>query len=232
MEQASLYSEIAERGTDCIRNSKEQIDPWLKHPEDDTRRGIALLIRIPDEAKEQILRMENALRKAEPDQYYYPASDFHITVLDILAAKPGFPCTHALAESYGGVLAEVLSCFQPFSVSLRGIIPSESALLVKGYSEETLAQIRRALRNGLHSHHLALDERYQTVSSHITFVRFMEQLQNRRELLRILEKNAGRGFGRFEVKSLQLVYHDWYDSRKTVLAEYSLQMLQKQKIME
>jgi 2'-5' RNA ligase len=222
MELLTLYAGIAERGRACIEECGEQIDGWLQCPERDTRMGITLLIRIPGEMQGRILAMEQELLAVEPHQYYYPASDFHITVLDLLAATPGFVYTDALVESYDRVLARTLSLFGPFSISLCGILPSEGAILVKGYYEKALTQIRQMIRQALRDERLPLEERYETISSHVTIARFAARLQNRAALLHILSENAVRDFGEFQVCDLQLVYHNWFDSQKTVLANYRL----------
>ncbi|MBW7573638.1 2'-5' RNA ligase family protein [Caproiciproducens faecalis] len=222
MELSNLYSEIQTRGITCIGDCREQRDNFLKHPASDTRMGISLLIRVPNEVAEQIVKVEHKLCKAEPGQYYYPTPDLHITVLDVLAAKPDYVYTSSLVDSYNNVLTKVLSSFPSFSIFLKGIIPSPNAILVKGYYQKTLAQIRQSIRKELHSERLPLDERYETISSHITISRFSDKLQNRTELLRVLSEYAEYDFGEFEVKRLQLAYHNWYDSKKTILAEYPL----------
>lgn len=222
MELMTLYAGIAERGMACIEDCGEQVDGWLRCPERDTRMGITLLIRIPTEMQGRILRMEQELLAEEPHQYYYPASDLHVTVLDLLAATPGFVYTDALVADYDRILTQAVSLCEPFSISLCGIVPSESAILVKGYYEAALTQIRQRIRKALRDERLPLEERYETISAHVTIARFAEKLQNRAELSQILSANTARDFGEFQVRDLQLVYHNWYDSQKTILAEYRL----------
>ena len=222
MELETLYAGIAERGTACIRAGGERVDPWLRHPKQDTRMGITLLIRVSGEVQAPILEMERALAAVEPHQYYYPASDFHITVLDLLAATPGFVCTDALTEDYDRILTRALPLFKPFSISFRGMIPSESAILVKGYYDDTLMRIRQEVRRALRDEGLPLQERYETISCHVTIARFAGPLRDRIGLLRVLQENAEHVVGDFSVRDLELVCHNWYDSQKTVLRAYRL----------
>lgn len=221
-ELSALYSGIAERGFACMQNSGEFVDAWLGQPERDTRTGITLLIRVPEEAGERILRVEDRLQKAEPGQYYYPAKDLHITVIDLLAARPGLVCPEELIGRYDATLTRILTGFGPFPISFRGIMASEGALMVKGYCGETLQDIRRSIRCGFRQEFLPLEERYETISAHVTFARFAKPINNREALSRVLKEDEALNLGDFPVKSLQLVQHNWYDSKKTVLAEYPL----------
>lgn len=67
---------------------------------------------------------------------------------------------------------------------------------------------------------LLLEERYKTFSSHITVTRIPEKLKNPYNYIKAMETK--KLFGSMKVASLELVYHNWYDSKKTVLAEIGL----------
>ena len=52
-------------------------------PGTDTRYGVNMICRPPQLITDHILTLEKYLREAEPDQYYYPQSDLHLTLFEI-----------------------------------------------------------------------------------------------------------------------------------------------------
>ena len=75
----TLYSTIHSENYQKIISGHEIIDPLLSAPEDDKRFGITMLIPIDSEIAKRICSIENEIRMIEPDQYFYPESDLHIT---------------------------------------------------------------------------------------------------------------------------------------------------------
>ncbi len=62
-------------------------DVLLERALTDSRMSLAVLIRIPLNVAEKINRCIDDLRGIEPNLYYYPAKDFHITVMDVLKGE-------------------------------------------------------------------------------------------------------------------------------------------------
>lgn len=194
-------------------------DPYLAAPGADTRMALALLIRISPEVTEQILSWQREVRRVEPDLYYYPGEDLHITVLDILRGVAG----RTVPERIGDYIRCVQDCaakIRPFSVEFAGTTVSDSAALVCGYYEYGLEQLRRSLRRALADAGLALEERYETRSAHITAIRVPDRLSDPKAFLKCAQ--SSREFGRMRVDSVELAFHNWYDSKKTWIAEGKL----------
>lgn len=90
--------------------------------------------------------------------------------------------------------------------------------MVKGYYTQELTKIRDALRTALPNAQLAFEERYRTSSCHITVARLSRVLNEPSVFLNFIEKNQRTDFGSFTVQNLELIYHNWYDSNKEILA--------------
>ena len=58
-------------------------DNFLKNAKNDNRMSLVLLIRISPEISTKIEKCISEFKQIEPNLYYYPKEDFHITVIDI-----------------------------------------------------------------------------------------------------------------------------------------------------
>lgn len=197
-------------------------DPFLAHPEQDSRMGVSLIFRIPDFVKASILEKMKDIEPCAPELYYYPPADFHVTILDLQRAKPGLVCSSELAQRYTEAIRHAARGICPFDVRFCGMVASDGAVLVKGYYDPVFEILRQKLRAVLRERDLPLDERYETFSCHVTIMRFPCKIESPFALSEALSNFANSDFGRFSVDSIQLVYHNWYDSRKEILSEILL----------
>lgn len=189
-------------------------DPHLLHPEWDTRMALALVIRPAPHLAHRMAGHLEPLRQLAPELYHYPASDFHVTVLDLLRGKPG----RTLPPNWREYARCIRSCageVSPFGLEFSGLCASDSAILMKGYYQEGLEQLRQRVREALAAHGLPLEERYKTISAHVTVARIPTRLHHPAELLDWMDQNVD--FGQMMVEQVELVFHNWYDSRKQVL---------------
>lgn len=189
-------------------------DPHLLHPESDTRMALALVIRpIPDLARRMAGYLES-LEQLAPELYHYPASDFHVTVLDLLRGEAG----RTLPKNWRDYARCIRDCARevsPFGVKWSGLCSSDSAVLVRGYYEVGLEQLRQTIRGALAAQGLPLEERYRTISAHITVARIPTRLHHPSEVLDFVGQDVP--FGEMNVEAVELVFHNWYDSQKHVL---------------
>lgn len=206
-EVTALYKDIAVRGA-CAIQAGGIIDKFLAHPEQDCRMGVSLVFRIPKIVKISILDKIKDIKLRAPELYYYPPADFHVTVLDLQRAKPGLICSPELARRYTEAIQDSAKGIYPFGVKFCGMVASDGAVL------------RQKLRTILRERDLPLDERYETFSCHITIVRFPCKIESPSAFSDVISNHIN--FGRFTVDSVQLVYHNWYDSNKEVMSEISL----------
>ncbi len=194
-------------------------DVFLVSPETDARMSLALLIRIDESISGRIYESLEKIEAVEPNLYFYPKEDFHITVMDILKGIPNRAIPDNI-EAYIQCIKECTDTIEPFHIEFRGMTASDNAVLVKGYYEYGLEKLRRLLRKIFAEKHLLLEERYETFSSHITVVRIPDKLTNPDKFITCIQTDDN--FGTMKVDSFEFVFHNWYDSQKTVLSRFNL----------
>ncbi len=194
-------------------------DAFLKKALTDSRMSLVVLIRIPSGIVKEINGCIEELKGIEPDLYYYPADDLHITVMDLLGGREGRKIPSNIAE-YIHCAEECCEGISPFKIRFHGLTASDNAIMVRGFYDDPLMVFRQKLRDTLGQRGLPLEERYKTISSHITIARLHSKYQNPEKLLDFIEKP--RAFGTMTVESMEIAFHNWYDTRKEVLAMLKL----------
>lgn len=220
------YNQLYKTSSEIISAGKYAIDSELKN-ESDSRFGITLLIRPNDEIKANIQTFINELKKAEPEQYFYPDSDIHITVMSIISCSDKFTLNQISPNEYIEVICRSLVEIEKIKIHYKGITASPSAIMIQGFpSDETLNNLRNRLRENFKNSGLqqSIDNRYEISTAHSTVMRFQEKLHDPKKLIEIADKFRDYDFGEFEVKNLELVYNDWYQRKKTtrVLGDFGL----------
>ena len=188
-------------------------DKFLNNVKNDKRMSLDLLIRINPDITEKIEKCISEIQNLEPNLYYYPKSDFHVTVIDILKASPNRKIPENL-DAYISCIKKCLKQINPFKIEFNGLTISDNAIMVKGYYEYELQKFRDILRKELRESGLNFEERYETISCHITIVRVPDN--NPKDLIKFIEKE--KMFGVIEVDSFELSLHNWYDTKKEVLS--------------
>ena len=194
-------------------------DVFLENALADNRMSLVVLIRIPLDAAEKINSCINELKGIEPNLYYYPAQDFHITVMDVLKGEEGRSIPPNITE-YIHCIEECSKDISPFKIEFDGLTASDNAIMVRGYYDDQLMVFRQKLRDMLKQRGLSLEERYKTISSHVTIARLLSKYQNPEKLLDYIEKP--RSFGNMTVSNMEISFHNWYDTRKEVLSTIEL----------
>ena len=145
-ELEALYSSIHSGSMQSIVNGHETIDPLLNARENDTRFGITLLIPLGTSIASEISSIRDEIRKIEPGQYFYPASDLHVTVLDLQSAHESFQRDNERIEESIRLIEMAISGIAQFDIDFRGIIFSNAGILLKGYYYNGLETIRTRIR--------------------------------------------------------------------------------------
>ncbi|MBO9583839.1 MAG: mutarotase [Flavobacterium sp.] len=220
------YDQLYKTSSEIISAGKYSIDSELKN-DSDSRFGITLLIRPNDEIKANIETFIKELKKAEPELYYYPDSDIHITVMSIISCSSDFTLNQISPNEYIEVICRSLVDVEKIQIQFKGITASPSALMIQGFpSDETLNNLRNRLRENFKNSGLkqSIDSRYSISTAHSTIMRFQEKLHDPKKLIEIAEKFRDFDFGTFDVKNLELVYNDWYQRKSTtrVLGDFGL----------
>lgn len=226
MDLQEHYDQLYKTAKETILDGKYSIDSHIKN-ESDSRFGITLLIRPSDEIKSEIQLLLYDLRKAEPEQYFYPDSDIHITVMSIISCSEEFALNQISPNDYIEIICKSLVEVDSIRIQFKGITASPSAIMIQGFpTDETLNNLRNKLRENFKNSVLkqSIDSRYTISAAHATVMRFQDKLQDPKKLIEISEKYRDYDFGEFEVKNLELVYNDWYQrkSNTRVLGDFGL----------
>ena len=217
MDLADHYNNMYQNSIDEIRTEGCKTDPLIKSPTDN-RFGITLLIRPPLLVKKRIEIFLNELKKIDDQQYYYPFSDMHITVMSIISCADGFELKNISIPDYIQVVEGSLQDVGKFRIKFKGITASTSTIMIQGFYGEILNTMRNNLRINFQKSHLeqTIDKRYSIKTGHSTVVRFQNKLEQENNYLEALEKYKNFDFGEFDVNRVELVFNDWYQSKEHV----------------
>ena len=216
MNLAEHYRQMYEDSLRVIRSQGPQTDELIDSPED-TRRGITLLTRPPLEVKAAVRAMLERLRGLEPDQYYYPDEDIHLTVLSIITCRSGFTLEEIVPQDYIRLIQNTLRGLPPIRIRFRGITLSPGCVMIQGYpNDDTLNRFRDRLRDAFRNSPLrqTLDQRYTLRTAHSTIIRFRRPFRDTDAFLSALESCREQDFGSFRLDRMELVLNDWYQRRE------------------
>jgi 2'-5' RNA ligase len=217
MNLSAHYDKLYYESTAKIAKGDYEID-HLIDAQDDHRFGITLVIRPDKNTKANIQHFLSEVKAVDPHQYYYQNTDLHLTVMSIISCYVGFDLEQIDVADYIEVINAILAKHRKFKIQFKGITASPSCILLQGFSTDTLNEIRADLRTAFKNTDLqqSIDKRYAIQTAHSTVIRFRQALQNKDQLLELLEKYRNFDFGTFEVNRLELVYNDWYQREKFV----------------
>jgi 2'-5' RNA ligase len=192
----------------------------------DYRFGVTLIAKPSIETQREIKKMLNDLRQIEPDQYYYPADDVHVTILSIISCYDGFKLSHINIDDYTDVIRESVRNIHSFPIMFEGVTASPSCIMTQGYASNEIEKIRNNLRDNFKNSNLetSIDKRYQIHTAHSTVVRFRNPVKNVYTFLEKIKQYRHHYFGTTEIQELEFVFNDWYQRHldEHVLARFEL----------
>ncbi|OMQ11747.1 mutarotase [[Flexibacter] sp. ATCC 35103] len=213
------YNQLYKTSSESILEGNYKFDTQIKDTSD-SRFGITLLIRPNETIKANIQLFLEELKATNPEQYYYPDSDLHITVLSIISCYEGFTLDKIEIKDYINVIQQSLVHLDKINIEFRGVTASPSAVMIQGFpTDESLNNFRDKLRENFKKSDLeqSIDSRYAIAAAHSTVMRFQETLQNPEKLIEITEKFRDYDFGELKVKNLELVYNNWYQREENTI---------------
>jgi len=202
-----------------IRTGSIELDPVLEARASDRRRGLTIIARPSPAIQQRVAVFLRELRCLEPNQYYYSASDFHLTVLSLFTATVNHAPFFAQRERYISSVDLALQKIGPIRIEFKGITASAGTVMIQGFLvNDELNDLREVLRNQLRVCQLAggLDQRYRLKTAHMTVARFRAPLCDSERFATALERARQRSFGAMSIGSLSLVKNDWYMTRKVL----------------
>ncbi|WP_445738421.1 2'-5' RNA ligase family protein [Mariniflexile sp.] len=220
------YENLYDKSIERILSDNYEIDHLINSPLD-SRFGITLLIRPSTSIKNEIQKFLNILKRIDPNQYYYENSDIHITVMSIISCYNGFKLEQIDITKYIEIIRESLLNMSNLDIEFKDVTASPSCLMIQGFmSNDSLNELRDQLRDRFKNSNLeqSIDKRYAIQTAHATVVRFKEKLNQKSKFLEVLEKYRTHTFGTFQVKTMELVYNDWYQRDEFVekLSEFTI----------
>lgn len=140
------YAKLYKTTSDKVASDRYEIDHMIQSDQDN-RFGLSLVIRPSDAVKNEIQKFLNKLKSVAPDQYYYPNSDLHITVISIISCYDGFDMAMINVPAYISLIKQSLKKLPNMSISCRGITASPSCIMVQGFLDDvSLNTLRDNLR--------------------------------------------------------------------------------------
>lgn len=212
------YDRLYENSIQQIRGNNYSIDNQIDSVSD-KRFGLTLIIRPDTETKNKIQVFLDELKEIDPDQYYYPNSDIHITVMSIISCYDDFDVASISILDYVAIIEKSLVDIGKIEINFQGVTASPSAIMLQGFTNtNSLNDLRNNLRTQFKDSGLeqSIDKRYSIQTAHSTVARFRKPISNKEKLLAIVEKYRDYNFGKFKVDSYYLVYNDWYQREKRV----------------
>jgi len=179
----------------------------------DMRRGITALSYLDKTVGDNIANFLDELKAIEPEQYYYPINELHLTVLSIISCVSGFTLSTIDVQAYCSIFKETLEGFGSFNVHYKGITVSPGCILIQGFPDDKqLHHLRELLRINVNKAKLksSIDSRYKISTAHTTAVRCVTPFNNSDRVMEVLSTYKDYDFGTVEVNSLSLVFNNWY----------------------
>jgi hypothetical protein len=223
MSSIKLYDSIFQTHFKELENNRIKTDHFLVPNTIDNRRGVSLIIPISlDTSAYSDLVKEYC--EIEPNQYYYPNTDLHITIFTFLSARDTYKNNNEINRQFMNISENVLGSIHTCSVLLNGITFSTEAGFINGYDNNVLIGIRDSIREEMNKNGLKIDERYKSETAHITFTRFVNPLADNKRLVKKILIDKKREIGEIRINKIELVEHDWYNKliNKKVLETFKI----------
>ncbi|HBF34778.1 TPA: hypothetical protein DDW35_09465, partial [Candidatus Sumerlaeota bacterium] len=141
-----LYASIESKGRAAIQSGNEFIDENLNHMEQDHRLALTLLISLRGPIVNKLRLLEQEIRAVEPQQYYYPDADMHVTLIELICSTPTFTRDEAVIQQGVEIIEEAIRNLEPFDIAFNGIIASNGAILARGYYQDGVLALRESVR--------------------------------------------------------------------------------------
>ena len=168
------YNQLYKKSSKAILTEQYKLDPQINNPSD-SRFGLTLLIRPSETIKANIQLFLEEIKAIEPNQYYYPDSDIHITIMGIISCYEGFTLDQINIPEYIDLIEQSLVELDQIEIEFRGLTASPSAIMIQGFpTDESLNIFRNKLRESFKNSALeqSIDSRYTIAAAHSTVMRF------------------------------------------------------------
>ncbi|MCZ8501026.1 hypothetical protein O9853_07660 [Vibrio lentus] len=227
----SIYDDMWQRFELALKRNEYELDPYLSDLENDTRRGITALAYLNQGNRStinEIIRFQKEVRELEPEQYYHPSNELHLTILSVISCLPEFALTEIDVNSYIDVFRSALKNAGKIEIRYQGVSASPNCIVIQGFpTSDTLERLRNELRTQLTKAgvRVTFDSRYKLVTAHSSVIRFKTPLNDAQQLLALCQRYGNHDFGRVVLEDFELVFNNWYQNLDVTksLAKYRVQ---------
>lgn len=189
------YDEIFETGEESLKSMSYKLDEYLSE-RSDSRKGLTLRARVSGESADQFNALLKEFVAVDPNQHIHHEDTFHVTILSIVTARPGYVLPEDQVGEYVDVIQQAIRYINPFVISFDGVTASPSCIMVQGFVKDNdstdggarkpskmssipepsnaLQDLRHSLRSCFSASDLesTMDQRYTITTAHSTVIRF------------------------------------------------------------
>lgn len=146
----------------------------------DQRYGVNLIGRPPLSVRTYIQTIQTCLRTQEPEQYFYPPEDLHLTLLELCSSRTQSE-TDSLAAHMVNLLPEIVQAAPRAVIVAPRLAYDRRACAVNFLPRDhALQALRSHLMAQLAQAEVTIAPRYAPQSAHVTIMRYLRPLQSER----------------------------------------------------
>jgi 2'-5' RNA ligase len=144
----------------------------------DMRCGVNIVCRPTIDVVEYIVSIQEYLRSLEPDQYYYPPSDLHLTLVEICHSRTPED-VFRIASAVGSEIRRIAAMTIPPKVdSPMLVFDAHAAALNFLPIDDALQNARQSIVHELGNIGISIDSRHEARSAHVTLMRYISPLRS------------------------------------------------------
>jgi hypothetical protein len=144
----------------------------------DQRYGVNLIVRPPLPVITYIHTVQERLRAQEPDQYFYPSNDLHLTLLELCSSRS--QCEAEILAAFLVKLLPQMVQTAPRALLVRPLLSYDRRACAVNFLlvDHTLQALRGHFIAQLTSQGVTIAPRYAPQSAHVTIMRYLQPLQS------------------------------------------------------
>jgi 2'-5' RNA ligase len=221
-----------DKATSLVR--KEGVSPdlvltnELANPGSDTRSGLSFICWPNEKLLEHISSLQNYLKALEPNQYYYPKTDLHLTMLEIRFNEP-LKVVEDLAQKISSIGANIFCDLKAPIIEPYTLVTDPKGLalnlLPDTDNQNQLEILRKTIVERLNQNGFVIKPRYEAKFGHITLMRYLNQIKDIGSWLHAIDTAPINQSISWTLDSLYLSWGaDWYCmlNRNTQFGPYTL----------
>lgn len=214
----NVYNNMWQRFEQAAAHNNYELDPFLADGAKDTRRGITALAYLEQgnsEFIEEITHFQSKVKNIEPNQYFHPISELHLTILSIISCIAGFKLSDIPKTDYSDIFQVAANNIGPIEIQFKGITASPNCIMLQGFpNNDALEHLRESLRSEFKASGLRtnFDSRYKLVTAHSSLIRFRVPINNSNKLFNLCQRYRDYDFGNARLTDIHLVFNNWYQN--------------------